>query len=456
MTTPDDLDARLRQAAARHHDDVVATVDVAPALDASRRRSRRPVALASVAVAVVALFTAVLVLQPDDGGDVDVAIDEDGLDDSAIDEGPPAPDFDNAPAPIALGGPTDGTESVGLPVIVEPATGLVDGQTVSVSGQGFPAGVEVGVVMCTREAGREHGARGVSACNIGHVARGTTDGQGLVTVQFEVRRLQSLDGREIDCAEEPGRCIVGMGMISDYDQSGGFAVDFDPSVALPDPPTVALSETDGIVDGETLELTVTGLVPRSHVFVQQCGGESSCAETSAFEGTADDAGVLRTEVRLWRTFGAYGETGPRNVDCAIEPCRLNIGGEGVGGRAIPVLDLAFDGSRGDRQPPTIRLLEPGPYSSGDTLRVEVSGLRAGDYIDFSICPPTAEECIAFGGSQGTGERLVVDVMIRGRTNSCSDGCPLHAYVATDVARGPGSPSGPPPLFPEPISVPITG
>ncbi len=448
MTTPDDT---LRHSAARLRDDIADTVDLDAALTRSQRSSRRPAALAISVVAVVALIAAIAIFRPP-SDDVDVAIDEDGLTTTIPDA--PAPDFDNAPAPIGLGAPDDGKDSVRLPVIVEPPTGLVDGQMVSVSGQGFAPDSSIGVVMCTKEAGVDHGGRGIEACNISRYGQGMSDAQGNATIEFRVQRLLLFDGQEVDCASEPGRCIVGMGMISDYDQSGGFAVDFDPSVPLPDPPTVELGKTEGIADGETVSIVVTGLVPDSDLFVQQCADDYSCADSSSTQGSADSSGRFEGTVRLWRSFGAYGERGPFNVDCAVTPCQLTVGGDSGGSRVIPSVPISFDPTRGARTPPILRLLDDGPFSSGDTFRVAVDGLAEFEWVDLQVCTAETIECIAWG-SGAPGEGDVVEMRVEIGSEACASGCPIVGTVNVEGA-GPGGRNGPPPLFPEPILVTING
>ncbi len=450
---PDSTEGQLRRSAQLFHDDVLGTVDLDTALAKSRRSSTRPAALVLSALAVVAVVAVVLSLRSG-SGDADVAIDEDGLTTTVPDE--PVPDFENAPDPIALGSPTDGEDSVGLPVVVEPPTGLTDGQTVSVGGQGFPAGVEVGVVMCTKEAGRDHGARGVEACNIGHVQIGTTDSEGSITLPFVVHRLQTLDGQEIDCASEPGRCIVGIGMISDYDQSGAFAVDFDPSVPLPDPPTLELSSTDGIVDGETVKVVATGLVPNSLASVQQCGEESRCLETEFVEETVDGDGTLRASVRLWRAFGVHGDDGPKNVDCATDACQVIIGGESSGSRAVPPVTVTFDATRGAREKPVLSLLDDGPFAPGEKFLVEVTGVSGNQFVDLSVCPSIQDVCVAHGGAGTSGGQTVVQMTVEPGRGACADGCPIFGAIYSIGDLGPGQSIDPPPLFPEPIMVTITG
>lgn len=452
MTTPEDLDARLRRAAARHHDDVLATVDVAPALDASRRPSRRPIALAAVAAAVVALFAGVLVLQPEEEGDVDVAIDEDGLDDRAVEEDRPAPDFDNAPAPIGLGAPDDGKDSVRLPIVAEPATGLVDGQTVLVSGKGFPPDSSVGVVMCTKEAGQDHGARGVEACNINHYGSGMSDAQGVASVEFQVRRIVQFDGEDVDCASEPGRCIIGMGLISDYDQSGGVAVDFDPSLPLPEKPTVELTKTENLVDGETVRVSVTGVEPGAQIAMTQCSEDGACVEGPMLDDTVDQAGGYEGSIRLWRTFGAYGPNGPTNVDCAAVSCTLAVYTELASSWPLPEPSLTFDPSRGGRVPPTLRVVDTGPFGVRDDFRVEVAGAPAGHYAELQLCDLDSGSCAGWGSGEITGNPSVVEVSIEER-GACTETCRLSAFLHRLDGR---AQSGPPLLFPEPIPVPITG
>lgn len=404
----------------------------------------------AAATVVGALVVSAAFLRPDPG-DVEVAVDEE--EPSTTLPEPNAPD----PAPIALGAPDDGKDSVGLPVSAEPSTGLVDGQTVTISGSGFPPGEQIGVVMCTREAGAEHGGRGVDACNIGHFAQGTSDQQGTVSIEFEVRRLAMLDGQEVDCASEPGRCIIGMGMISDYDQSGGVAVDFDPSVPLPEPPVATLAQTGGIADGQVVDATVTGLRPDGYLSVQLCTENGfRCAFLT--EAVADDDGIFEGGIRLWRTFGAWPEPGsslPPNVDCAVESCFLQFQAD-ASGREVPRMPVSFDPERGGRVAPTVQLVDSGPYANGDSIELLLDGVAPGSYLDLQVCTtgdPYPGLCVAFSGGQYDGSGTLstqLQVEDQGFTDPCGGGCVLK--VATYSESHDGTPDGPPPLFPEPIPI----
>lgn len=429
-------------------------IEVVDAAEDRSRRSRRPVGALVGAAVIAVLVAAVLVVRPG-SGDVEIAVDEDDPTTSTVPD-TPTPDADSMPAPISLGAPDDGQESVGLPVDADPKTELTDGQLVTVTGAQFPPNESVGVVMCTKEAGQDHGARGVEACDIGHFGQGTTDSEGNLAVEFSVRRFLVFDGQEVDCAAEAGRCIIGMGLLSDYDQSGGVAVDFDPNAAPPAPPTAELSRSDGIRDGETVDLSLTGLVPNSSFFVQQCTERGECVTSVYDELLADADGGYSGPVRLWRQFGSYGfEAQPANVDCAVDACHVEIQGDVPGSRQLGTIPLSFDPDSGSRTAPTMTVLDDGPYSVGSTFRVEISGIRHGDYVEVSVCPTPERGCVAHGSPPrpATGTSVTIEVTIDAVDPACETGCALTAFVHPGTA-GPGG--GPPPLFPAPIDVLITG
>ena len=453
-------DDRIRASAQRFRDEVAASVDVELAHQQSRRGRDRPRSGAVAAVlAALALVAGALILRPQ-SGEVEVAIDEETTTTTSttIAPEPTVPDDGQVPAPIAIGAPDDGKDSVGLPVTAEPSTGLTDGQTVMVTGSGFPPGVAVGVVMCAKEAGADHGGRGVDACNIGHFSQGDTDQDGNVSIDFSVRRLLVVDGEEIDCASEPGRCILGMGMLSDYDQSGGVAVDFDPDEPLPEPPAITLSKYDGIADGEEVRVRVSGLLPDSHIAFLECTSDGHCAELG--RETADSAGSFTGDVRLWRNLGVPAGAGadrPPNVDCAVERCTVTIRAQAPRGRRAAPVPISFDPALGGRVPPTFELAASGPFSYGDTVELLVEHLPGGVGIGGVVCPDgdfSLQGCSTYSEVEyDGGGTLNLPIQAPPGSSACSEGCVLvlngHDY---DLTGGVGS--RPPLLVPEPIPIPI--
>jgi hypothetical protein len=149
---------------------------------------------------------------------------------------------------LPVGAPTDGLGTKMLPVRVMPDKGLVDGQLVVVSGWGFPPNVFVGGVMCTGAAKTQ----GVAACdltNIGYNA--TTDAVVTFQLTFPVRRYPLIANQRVDgmtgnvdpddyaaliakegphptTANPSSRtCIIAVGEVANYDNSGGWPIAFD-------------------------------------------------------------------------------------------------------------------------------------------------------------------------------------------------------------------------------------
>jgi len=164
------------------------------------------------------------------------------------------------PAPVAITpeAPWDGRQSRRLPVAVQPATGISDSQTVTITGTGFPAGKSVAAVVCTIAAG----SQGVDACDIStssFMAGSTTivDRSGHFTIRYEVHRHIVVGAAPIDCGTgnvdpdayhravvqygplvritTPGAfsCVIAVGAIDNYDQSGGALVAFTGEVFRP-------------------------------------------------------------------------------------------------------------------------------------------------------------------------------------------------------------------------------
>lgn len=202
-------------------------------LPAARSGGRSPAwALVAVPVVVLVLVVAVLARRPGSGSAGPVP-------------GPARPDH---VVDLPVGSPTDGLGTKMLPVRVMPDKGLVDGQLVVVSGWGFPPNVFVGGVMCTGAAKTQ----GVAACdltNIGYNA--TTDAEGTFQLTFPVRRYPLIANQRVDCmtgnvdpddfaaliaregphpttANPSSRtCIIAVGEVANYDNSGGWPIAFD-------------------------------------------------------------------------------------------------------------------------------------------------------------------------------------------------------------------------------------
>ena len=258
-------------------------------------------ALVTVMVGFVAAWSA-------DGG-VEVTTEDDGSSD------PTAPS-----RPIGLSAPTDGVASRLLPVVVEPSTELVDGQVVSISGSGFTPGATLGAVLCTAGAG---GGGGVAFCELAHYDNFSAGSEGSFADDYVLRRFieTPADGR-VDCGEATDRCLLAVGNINDYDESGGSFISYE-GAAVPPPPQLGLLPSEGLEDGQVVLVTGTELRAAPDGNLRQCPTgtttESACSPLPAQPYGPPVAGELSVTVQVRRFLASDGAT----IDCALPPgCSL--------------------------------------------------------------------------------------------------------------------------------------
>jgi len=172
--------------------------------------------------------------------------------------------------------PTDGAASLKLPLVVEPALGLKDRQTVVLTGRGFTPGAQIALAQCWTADGAPGGA---DNCDLGLTSVGPLVGaDGTFRMSLPVRQLISVGGKLIDCAAQPASslCRLGAANVRNYDESGVVHLLFEPSDTAQAPPVIALSQTEGLRDGDDLVVTGTGFFPGETVQLGVCvlGGMS--------------------------------------------------------------------------------------------------------------------------------------------------------------------------------------
>jgi Neocarzinostatin family len=275
--------------------------------------------------------------------------------------------------PIQVAGPYDGLESIGLPVVVDPSVGLVDGQTVMVNATGFTAGITVAIVQCW---GLGDGSGSAQNCDAGNYALAGTDEQGAMTAEFVVRRFIGTDLGEKDCALDDGlnSCGIAVADINDYDRSGVTNTYFDPSVAGRAAPILTVEPTSGLSDGDTITVTGANFVPGETARITQCvmntTGIPGCfSRNPTGEIQVDEQGNFLVSIDASRI--VEGLAGP--IDCVADPygCRVVVAGELI---PNPVW-LTFEGST---RPPSVPSFTVSPSSGlvdGDIVAVELTDLQ---------------------------------------------------------------------------------
>ena len=397
------VDHLLRDAAADLRGDGERTTDTEAALSAvsavraagsAERRTRR---LAIAAAAVVLLASAIVGV---------VALTRDADEQVTVD-GPPT----SSPPTVAAGtAPDVGVASQGLPIEVEPATGLHPGDTVVARGEGFEPGTLVGVVQCVLDA--DGSLRGSGDCDLGLLGTGSkADADGRATGSIEVRQVISVTGvGGVDCAAAGVRCGVALGQIDDYAKSGAapiaFAADVPP-VALP---TIEVSPTTGLEHGDVVTVSGSGFDPLgattpttdgsspdvgwappdgTWVYLYLCRGDGDCIGMApvgdeAGSGTsvrvADD-GTFSADATVWRGFAA--EMSGSDVDCLADACAVRVVTDrGLSPAPVPV---TFDPTSPGPDRPTLTATPHVGLRPGDDVTVTVTGLTPGRRLRVGGC-----------------------------------------------------------------------
>ena len=135
-------------------------------------------------------------------------------------------------------------------IAVTPATGLVQGDVVTITGSGFPAITQLAFVQCIPGSGPE-------ACNLNNLVYVTSNPSGGFTTTFTPSRILRIAGVNHDCAVA-GECRIGGGTLPDGSVAAATAeIQFDPSVPPPPPPTLTVTPSTNLLDRQTVAVVGT-------------------------------------------------------------------------------------------------------------------------------------------------------------------------------------------------------
>jgi len=351
-----------------------------------------------------------------------------------------------------------------------PATGLVQGDAVSVTGTGFPASTLLALVQCVPGDGPEY-------CNLGTLQYVTSDGSGGVSASFTPRRILLVGGVPHDCAEV-GACRIGMGTVPDG--SGGSTtvdIQFDPTVPPPPLPTLSVTPDTDLLDDQSVLVSGEGFEPNQYVTMAQCVAPADpFAGTCRYTGTdlqVSPTGSFTVSVTVRRVmFQASTNT---VTDCAVAGACVIFAATGYpyDGVAAPI---QFDPTVPLPPPPVVTATPDTDLLDGDTVVVSASGFDAGTSVAVIQClaveAPGGANCNVSGlrivETDGSGA-ILVDLVVD-RVLHLTDGTFDCAFVAcrivvADLPDG-GYPNGsaaiafdptvPPPPPPTLVADPATG
>lgn len=379
---------------------------------------------------------------------------------------------DDGPAPEVANdaaGPLDGLESLRLDIEVTPSVGLVDGQEVEVTGVGFDPGASVVIIQCwiaDQSATRDD-------CDLGSLAVSSAGEQGSFSTSVVVHQLLDTTNGVRDCAvgTEAVGCRVSVANTHDLDQSGAASVSFV-GEDLAAPPSLVVSPTTGLRDGDPLTVSGTGFEPGSEVFVTQCpvGGDDDAGHDCLRRNPGE---TVETDAQGAFSVSAAANRHPQSVhgvhDCAldihhcmvvvrpVEPARvMEVGDDGtivtepyVPRRAPNPVPLVFDAATSPTLPPEYTVTPSDGLRDGDTVRLELFDMPSDGVFDVQQCAdggPRGMFCATLGtveivDGDGAAEVAVVVTLTNGDdTIECTQpGRRCHLTLAdepADVVRGP--------------------
>lgn len=235
------------------------------------------------------------------------------------------------------------TEIVRPTLTATPDTDLVDGQTVTVTGEGFMSGY-VFVNMCAP------GATFYDDC-LGSDTFAEVDGTGSFSVRTKVSALVPTATGEVDCRTSADPCVLiaTSGSITSA-RAGRADLHFDPEAPLLPGPAVTVAPDRDLGDEATITITGTnfGSTEGYPALLEVCrvGDASLCDEQTSTELTPDNAGGFAVELAVAATFPTWSGT---TVDCREAPgCEVVARLGYQGRRATAPLAFGPPGNGGER------------------------------------------------------------------------------------------------------------
>jgi hypothetical protein len=240
---------------------------------------------------------------------------------------------------------------------VTPAGGLLDGQSVTVTGAGFDPEAQVGLAECLT------GAVGPATCDVTGDRFATTDASGSFSSAFRVTRVINVAGSLTDCATA-GACVLGLEEPADPAVTATVPLSFaDVAIVAP---TVTVSPSTGLVDQQVVQVAGSGFTVGSTVALLECPAGSTevsaCDLSTILIVTADTTGAIATPYKAVRVI-TVGGTG---LDCsAPAACVLSAGNvDDFDQRSLVAISFA-----GLAAPPPTPPTAPTPPATVPTLAV---------------------------------------------------------------------------------------
>jgi Neocarzinostatin family len=298
------------------------------------------------------------------------------------------------PVPVVAAAALDFDSSVPLPpaptISVTPDTGLVQGQSVTVTGSNFAPNAQIFLSECSTGGSSTYG------CGSGIGGSATADGIGAFSATFTVQRgirdYDTYPPTVIDCASAPQACSM-QAFAYDGGDSALVPIDFDPLAPIVTP-TVTVTPQFDLADRAFVSVHAEGFAPGDEVVISQCDADASsygpgCSTDGASRFVlADASGTVDVTMRVRRNLTYYDLTSPSpiqtaNCSDAVGECviRAESYSDPLGTVDVP---LGFDPTA-VAPPPVLTVTPAGPWTDGQQVVVHGSGFTSGARIGMGEC-----------------------------------------------------------------------
>jgi hypothetical protein len=282
--------------------------------------------------------------------------------------------------------------SAAVTATVSPNADLADGQAITVTADGFQPNIPIGTAECGSGAS---GTANISECDLSTSVLGQSDAQGHGSLTLRVKRtILTGSGKTIDCATTTDPCVVGVANLSNYSQSAGGPITFDPDAPPVAAPVVTVTPDSDLLDKQLVHVNVTGFIKNEWVTVTECPADSTnncypVGPSVGFSGQANANGVVDADLAVRRILSDNGE----RLDCADGPgtCTIVARSQGL---QPGIAQLAFDASVQPPPPPTLTVTPDSGLADRQIVRITGSGFTP-------LTQVAVQECLA-GGDAGSG------------------------------------------------------
>ncbi len=268
-----------------------------------------------------------------------------------------------------------GPDPVREEVTITPADDLVDGQVVTVVGEDFDVSnrwgsfaelVECRLPVVDRD---DCDDRTESYAEIGS--------DGYLATTYRVEGLLRVDGADVDCRTSECALLVGEERQS-LAHAALVPLAFDPNAPLGPPPTVTLTPSTDLRDGQIVDVDGEGLQAGTFLFLVHCRWGATdfngCSTDDLTYAKVRADGTFHTQLGLRAVFRTSG-TGGR-VNCRIAACSLTAFGEGFFGRFSPEEGFGFGGGEPGRVTRTRLWFDPdAPLLEPTIGNPDLTGIR---------------------------------------------------------------------------------